>query len=83
MEKTGKIKFFDVQKGFGFITGDDGNDTFVHHSGITKGRHYTGLEQGDEVTYDITDGQKGPQAAEVVLVKKAERSPKTETKITE
>lgn len=70
MSKTGKIKWFDVQKGYGFVTDTEGNDFFVHFSGITKGKHYTGLDGDDEVTFEITEGKKGPQATNVELISK-------------
>ncbi len=63
----GKVKWFDTKKGFGFIQSEDGNDVFVHYTSIqTEG--FKNLEQGQEVTFDITEGKKGPQAANVKLV---------------
>lgn len=66
MEK-GKVKWFDTAKGFGFIHVEDGNDVFVHYSGIEK-EGYKALEQGQEVTFQISDGKRGPQATNVILV---------------
>ena len=60
----GKVKWFDTKKGFGFIQSEDGNDVFVHYTSIqTEG--FKNLEQGQEVTFDITEGKKGPQASNV------------------
>lgn len=78
MKQTGKVKWFDVGKGYGFVTAEDGQDYFIHHSGITKGKHYTGLDGADEVTFEVGEGKKGPQAVNVELVPK-EKAPATET----
>lgn len=63
----GTVKWFNGDKGFGFITSEDGKDVFVHFSQIQKDGYKT-LEEGEEVTFDIVDGEKGPQAANVVSV---------------
>ena len=64
----GTVKWFNERKGFGFITPEDGGkDVFVHFSAITGGGFRT-LQEGDLVTYEVTDGQRGPQASEVNLV---------------
>ena len=63
----GKVKWFDSAKGYGFIHTDEGNDVFVHYSGIEK-EGFKALEQGQEVEFDITDGKRGPQAVKVNLV---------------
>ena len=61
---TGTVKFFNDQKGFGFITPDDGGkDVFVHVSGLNG----TEIRENDKVSYDITDGKKGPNAINVVV----------------
>ena len=63
---TGKVKWFDSTKGFGFITPDDGSkDVFAHHTAI-QGAGYKSLEENQEVTFDVTEGQKGPQASNIV-----------------
>ena len=61
----GKVKWFNSTKGFGFITTDEGKDVFVHFSAI-KMDGYKSLEEGEEVEFDVVDGEKGPQAANVV-----------------
>ncbi len=64
---TGTVKWFNGSKGFGFITPEDGDDVFVHFSAIT-GDGYKSLDEGDKVEFDITQGQKGPQAENVSIV---------------
>ncbi len=62
---TGTVKWFNSDKGFGFITQDDGGaDVFVHHSGI-DGTGFKSLEEGQRVQYEVTQGQKGLQASGV------------------
>lgn len=69
----GKVKWFNYRKGYGFITDENGNDIFVHHSRIKKGRRYTGYETGDEVEFQIeTDDNGKDLAADVVFAKKEE-----------
>ena len=63
----GKVKWFDNKKGYGFITPEDGKDVFVHHSAI-QGEGYKTLEEGQEVEFDIVQGPKGEQAANVTRV---------------
>jgi len=60
----GKVKWFSNQKGYGFITPEEGNDVFVHHSAIT-GDGYKTLDEGQEVEFEITTGPKGEQATDV------------------
>ncbi len=60
----GKVKWFSNQKGYGFITREDGKDVFVHHSAI-KGDGYKTLNEGQEVEFDVTQGPKGEQATNV------------------
>jgi CspA family cold shock protein len=66
MEK-GRVKWFNAEKGFGFIERDGGNDVFVHFSAITMDGFKT-LEEGSEVEFDVVEGAKGPQAANVQRV---------------
>ena len=64
MSSKGKVKWFSNQKGFGFITPEEGADVFVHFSAVqTEG--YRTLEEGDDVEFDIVETPKGPQAANV------------------
>ena len=60
----GKVKWFNEQKGFGFIEKDEGGDVFVHFSAIQAGGFKT-LHEGQRVIFDVTDGQKGPAATNV------------------
>jgi cold shock protein len=60
----GTVKWFSNEKGFGFISRDDGDDVFVHHSAITM-EGYRTLTEGQKVEFDIVDGPKGKQAANV------------------
>ena len=62
---TGIVKWFSNQKGYGFITPEEGNDVFVHHSAI-QGDGYKSLEEGQKVEFEVTDGPKGDQAKNVV-----------------
>ena len=61
----GKVKWFNSTKGFGFITTEEGKDVFVHFSAI-KMDGYKSLEENEEVEFYVVDGEKGPQAANVV-----------------
>ncbi len=61
----GTVKWFNNQKGYGFICDDAGNDVFVHYSGLNMDGFKT-LEEGQTVEFDITEGTKGPQATNVV-----------------
>ncbi|WP_445491091.1 cold-shock protein [Niallia sp. 03133] len=61
---TGKVKWFNAEKGFGFIESTEGQDVFVHFSAIqTEG--FKTLEEGQEVTFEIVEGNRGPQASNV------------------
>jgi len=61
---TGVVKWFNSEKGYGFISQEGGPDVFVHFSAI-QGTGYRSLEEGQQVEFDVTQGQKGPQAANV------------------
>jgi CspA family cold shock protein len=63
----GVVKWFSAEKGYGFITPDDGPDVFVHYSAI-QSNGYRKLEAGDKVEFEITEGPKGKQASEVSTV---------------
>ena len=63
----GTVKWFSDQKGYGFITPEEGNDVFVHHSSI-QGEGFKSLSEGDKVEFEITQGPKGEQATNVVKV---------------
>lgn len=58
----GKVKFFNESKGFGFISGEDGKEYFVHSTGLSEG---VSIGEGDSVTFEIEQGDKGPKAAKV------------------
>lgn len=64
----GTVKWFNNQKGYGFITAEDGKDVFVHYSGLNM-EGFKSLEEGAAVEFEIADGAKGPQAVNVVVVK--------------
>ncbi|UFJ43336.1 cold shock domain-containing protein [Brevibacillus humidisoli] len=61
----GKVKWFSKEKGYGFIEKEGGGDIFVHFTGIA-GSGFRNLEEGEVVTFDIVEGQKGPQATNVI-----------------
>ncbi|MHC1749197.1 MAG: cold-shock protein CspD [Cellulosilyticaceae bacterium] len=62
---TGKVKWFNAEKGFGFIEREDGDDVFVHFTAI-QGEGFKTLEEGQAVEFEIVEGNRGPQAANVV-----------------
>jgi CspA family cold shock protein len=61
----GKVKWFNAEKGYGFIEGADGKDVFVHYSGIA-GEGFKSLIEGQEVEFEVSEGNKGPQATNVI-----------------
>lgn len=64
VQLTGKVKWFNAAKGYGFITGEDGKEVFVHFSAI-NGDGYKSLDDGQAVSYEVKEGDKGPQATNV------------------
>ncbi|MDO5708209.1 MAG: cold-shock protein [Andreesenia angusta] len=63
----GTVKWFNSTKGYGFISGEDGEDVFVHYSAINSDGYKT-LEEGQEVEFEVVEGQKGPQATNVTAL---------------
>jgi len=71
---NGTVKWFNSRKGFGFINSEDGNDVFVHYSALSgEGDEYKTLNENDKVEFDVVQGEKGPQASNVVVTEKAPR----------
>jgi CspA family cold shock protein len=64
---NGTVKWFNDKKGYGFIAQEGGPDVFVHHSGI-NGMGFKSLKEGDQVTFEIEEGRKGPAAINVTVV---------------
>ena len=64
---NGIVKWFNNNKGYGFIEQEDGPDVFVHHTGINS-EGFRSLNEGDQVTFDIEQGQKGPAAVNVKII---------------
>lgn len=62
---TGKVKWFNAEKGYGFITSDEGKDIFVHYSAI-QGEGFKTLDEGQKVQFDVAEGERGPQATNIV-----------------
>jgi len=64
---NGNVKWFNDRKGYGFIEQEDGSDVFVHHSGI-NGEGFKSLKEGDQVSFNVEQGEKGPAAVDVEVV---------------
>jgi cold shock protein len=64
---TGRVKWFNDQKGFGFIEVEGSKDVFVHHSAI-QGEGFKSLKEGDEVEFEVSQGPKGLQASNVIII---------------
>jgi CspA family cold shock protein len=65
---NGVVKWFNASKGYGFISNNEGQDLFVHFSSIRETGGYRSLEEGQEVEFTMGEGQKGPQAQDVVVL---------------
>ena len=71
---NGTVKWFNSRKGYGFINSEEGNDVFVHYTALVgEGDEYKTLNENDKVQFDVVEGQKGPQASNVVVTEKAPR----------
>ena len=64
---VGKVKWFNAQKGYGFIVTEEGNDVFVHYSGVVS-EGYKSLQEGEDVQFELTKGKNGDQAVNVTKV---------------
>lgn len=70
----GTVKWFNSRKGYGFISSEDGGDVFVHYSALSgDDDQYKTLNENDKVEFEVTEGQKGPQASNVVVTEAAPR----------
>ena len=68
----GTVKWFNSRKGFGFITPEEGSDVFVHHTAISgNDDEYKTLNENDKVEFNVVEGEKGPQATDVVVTEKS------------
>lgn len=65
MSTTGIVKWFDNERGYGFISGNGGKDVFVHHSSVKEKTHNKDLHEGQQVTFDVVEKEKGMQAINV------------------
>jgi CspA family cold shock protein len=71
---NGTVKWFNSRKGYGFISSEEGTDVFVHFSALSgEDDMYKKLNENDKVEFDVVDGEKGPQASNVVVTEKAPR----------
>jgi CspA family cold shock protein len=71
---TGTVKWFNGSKGFGFITKDDGTDVFAHYSAI-EGDGFKSLTDGEAVSFDVVEGEKGPKAVNIVKLQGQKEDP--------
>jgi len=65
IQMTGKVKWFNSEKGYGFVTDEEGLDIFVHFSAIS-GEGFKTLDEGQQIEFDVVEGDRGPQAANVI-----------------
>ncbi|MFX1236909.1 MAG: cold-shock protein [Promethearchaeota archaeon] len=71
---NGTVKWFNNRKGYGFINSEDGNDVFVHYSALSgNDDEFKSLNENDKVEFEVVDGDKGPQASNVVVTERAPR----------